>query len=394
MAQLQGVQDSRIELCVVLIGLFRPHEYPHGLAVRTRRPTAEVRQFMVDANIKTIREYIWAKYIDFSHHGDDIDEAKALRELEEYHRAHTVAVDGETYYLGIMYFELAFAQSEPDSLFIARAKRMLERYRDRSGERDWDSISDRIEESSDFLDDLDKATAAELLRKVDAELDNREVVAAETEEAVETEGPAVVDGMVFVASGTFLAGPNKQSKDVKSFWVDQFPVTNSEYLGFVEATGYRSPKFWTEGRLREPDAPVVGVSWYDAFKYAAFAGKSLPTKDQWEKSARGTKGDIYPWGDEITGEIANFGNEDGTDGVVTNGQFSENISEFGVREALGNVWEWTDSPDPNDSEQRVICGGSWCDPVDFVRADQHLAAYPKDKYDNIGFRCVRIAKES
>ena len=43
--------------------------------------------------------------------GDDIDEVAALASLEEYHHAHTVAVDGETYYLGIMYFELAFAQA-------------------------------------------------------------------------------------------------------------------------------------------------------------------------------------------------------------------------------------------------------------------------------------------
>ncbi len=349
---------------------------------------------MVDANIKDIREYIWAKYIDFSHHGDEIDEVKALNALETYHRAHTVGVDGETYYLGIMYFELAFAQPEPDKLFIARAKRILERYRDRSGEHDWDSLSDRIEEASDFLDDLDDAECAKLIERVDAELDAGAVIAAETEESAEPEGQEVVDGMVFVSAGAFLAGPNKQSKDVKSFWVDQFPVTNAEYRKFVEATGYRSPKFWTEGRLREDGAPVVGVSWYDAFKYAAFAGKSLPSKDQWEKSVRGTKGDIYPWGEELSDDMANFGREEGSDGVVDNGEFPANVSEFGVRDALGNVWEWTDSPDPNDSEQRVICGGSWCDPEDFVRADQHLAAYPKDKYDNIGFRCVRVAKES
>jgi len=349
---------------------------------------------MVDANIKDIREYIWAKYIDFSHHGDEIDEAKALDTLEAYHRAHTVGVDGETYYLGIMYFELAFAQPEPDKLFIARAKRILERYRDRSGEHDWDSLSDRIEEATEFVDDLDDAESKELIQKVDAELDSLQVIAAETEEAAEPASEPVVDGMVFVTSGTFLAGPAKQSKDVKSFWIDQFPVTNAEYRKFVEQTGYRSPKFWTEGRLREDDAPVVGISWYDAFKYAAFAGKSLPSKDQWEKSVRGTKGNPFPWGDELSEAFANFGCEEGTDGVVRNGEFPANVSEYGVREAVGNVWEWTDSPDPTDSEQRVICGGSWCDSEEFIRADQHLAAYPKDKYDNIGFRCVRIGKEA
>lgn len=346
---------------------------------------------MVDENIKAIREYVWAKYIDFSQH-EEIDDAEALATLEEYHRAHSVAVDGETYYLGILYFELAFAQSEPDLTHLARAKRILEHYQDRSGERDWDAIADRIEEAGDTLSEMPEDELLALIERVDAELEEMEGAGAAAVEP-EPSGPRVVDGMVFVPAGAFLSGPGNQSKDLKAFWIDRYPVTNAEYRQFVEATGYRSPKFWTEGRLRDPDAPVVGVSWYDAFKYAAFAGKSLPTKDQWEKAVRGTKGLVYPWGSEPTPEHANFGHEDDSDAVVPNGRYPLNVSEFGVCEALGNVWEWTDSPDPNDSEQRVICGGSWCDPADFVRADQHLAAYPKDKYDNIGFRCIRLAKE-
>ncbi len=347
---------------------------------------------MVDENIKQIREYLWAKYVDYAHHGDDIDEEAALKTLEEYHLAHSVAVDGETYYLGILYFEVAFLQPEPEMLYLARAKRILERYRNRSGESDWDAIEDRIEEATDALADLLPKKRDALIGVVDKELDEHEQVAADTVED-EDAGPKVEDGMVFVTSGTFLSGANKTSKDVKGFWIDQFPVTNAEYLAFVEATGYRSPKFWSEGRLREPEAPVVGVSWYDAFKFAAFAGKSLPSKDQWEKSVRGTQGQAYPWGDEITPELANYEQDDGSDAIEVNGTYPGNVSEFGVRDAIGNVWEWTDSPDPQDSEQRVVCGGSWCDPASFVRVDEHLAAYPKDKYDNIGFRCVRVAKD-
>ncbi len=345
----------------------------------------------VDENIKAIREFVWAKYIDYSDH-EHIDDAEALAALEEYHCAHTVAVDGETYYLGILYFELAFAKADVDKLYLARCKRIIERYQDRSGERDWDALDDRVEEAGDALSELPPAELTALLAQVDAELDEREQEAIATGEP-EPSGPSVVDGMVFVPSGSFLSGSANQAKDAKAFWIDQYPVTNAEYRKFVEATGYRSPKFWTEGRLRDPDAPVVGVSWYDAFKYAAFAGKSLPTKDQWEKAVRGTKGLVYPWGDELTPEMANYGHPDDTDGVRPNGAQPENVSEFGVCEAIGNVWEWTDSPDPSDSEQRVICGGSWCDPAEFVRADQHLAAYPKDKYDNIGFRCVRVASD-
>ncbi len=352
---------------------------------------AEVSGCMVDESIKAIREYVWAKYIDFSHHGDDMDERAALATLEEYHRSHPIAADGETYYLGILDFELAFSTPEPDLRLLARAKRVLERYQDRTGERDWEAVADRIEEADGALSDLPAAELEALLAEIDADLDEGAAAASAAEPP--SSAPGVVDGMVFVPGGTFVSGTAGQSKDVKSFWIDQYPVSNAEYRQFVEATGYRSPKFWSEGRLRDPDAPVVGVSWYDAFKYAAFVGKSLPSKDQWEKAVRGTKGGRFSWGDELDETRANYGKEEGSDAVAKNGEFPSNVSEFGVCEAIGNVWEWTDSPDPQDPEQRIICGGSWCDPEDFIRADQHLAAYPKDKYDNIGFRCVRVAKE-
>ena len=346
---------------------------------------------MADPEVKSIREYVWAKYIDYAHGGDDIDEARALAKLEKHHREHTIADDGETYYLGILYFEQAFAKSEADTLYLARAQRILEQYLGRSGESGWEAIDDRIEEARDALADIDDAVRTELIAKVDAELAEMGGDAAPAPATPAEPSVRVEDGMVFVPGGTFLAGDANTAREVKPFWIDEYPVTNAQYKQFVQATGYRSPKFWSEGRLNDPEQPVVGVSWYDAFKFAAFAGKSLPTKDQWEKAVRGAKGKPYPWGDELSEEHANFGQPDATDAVTSVDAHPTNVSEYGVRGAVGNVWEWTESPDPADGEQRVICGGSWCDPQEFVRCDTHLAAYPKDKYDNIGFRCVRTA---
>jgi formylglycine-generating enzyme required for sulfatase activity len=298
-------------------------------------------------------------------------------------------VDSETYYLAILYFEMAYAQPQDTMyLFLARSLAMLSRYVERTGESDWEPVTDRLDEARSSMNDLDDAARTALLARVHSELDAVDVEATAVEAA---QGPNVVDGMVFVPGGAFLSGTGNQSKELKAYWIDQYPVTNAQYLTFVEATGYRSPRFWPEGRLRDPDAPVVGISWYDAYKYAAFAGKSLPTKDQWEKAARGAGGNVYPWGNEMVAEAANFGGEDGTDGVAKVGLFPLNVSEFGASEMCGNVWEWTDSPDPTDSEQKVICGGSWVDDPSFLRCDEHLAGYPKDKYDNIGFRCVRLA---
>lgn len=346
---------------------------------------------MSDDKIKAIQEHIWNKYVEGAH--DEFDEEEALRELEDFHRKHSEKDAPDTYYLGILYFEMAFERHTEDerNLFLARAATILQRYVTRTGDT-IDDIVDRLDDARSQVAEFPEAVRKKLLDRVSRELDKQ---ADDQKKAEEKAQPVVqiVDGMVFIPGGSFLSGTGKTMKETKAFWIDLYPVTNADYLRFVESTGYRSPKFWTEGRLRDPAAPVVGISWYDAFKYAAFAGKSLATKDQWEKAARGRAGRIYPWGDEFVEQNAVHAREDGTDAVEHVGKRAGNVSEFGVRDMVGNVWQWTESPDPGDPEQRVICGGSWCDPPRFLRCDEHLSAYPKDKYDNIGFRCVRLAKE-
>jgi formylglycine-generating enzyme required for sulfatase activity len=344
-----------------------------------------------DENIKAIQEHIWNKYVEGTH--DEFDEAAALETLAEFHRTHSPAVAPDTYYLGILYFEMAYEQATEGerNLFLARASTILQEYVDRTKD-DIEDIVDRLEDAGSQVEGLPDAVRKPLLERVVKEL-SQEADDRKKAEAEAAPSYQVVDGMVLVPGGSFLSGPAKTAKDSKPFWIDVHPVTNAEYLRFVESTGYRSPKFWTEGRLREPNAPVVGISWYDAYKYAASVGKSLATKDQWEKAARGKGGRLYPWGDEFVADNACHAREDGSDAIEAVEGRPGNVSEYGVRDMVGNVWQWTESPDPGDPEQRVICGGSWCDPAAFLRCDTHLSAYPKDKYDNIGFRCVRLAKE-
>jgi formylglycine-generating enzyme required for sulfatase activity len=341
--------------------------------------------------MKAIQEHIWNKYVEGAH--DEFDEEQALDELTGFHRTHSVTVAPDTYYLGILLFEMAFERTtdEQRNLFLARAASVLQEYVDRTGD-DIDDIVDRLDDAKSQIAELPDAVRKRVLDRVAKE---RGDAADELKKSEEKAPPSfqVVDGMVHVPGGTFLSGPQKSVKETKPFWIDVLPVTNAEYRRFVDTTNYRQPKFWLEGRMREPQAPVVGISWFDAYKYAASVGKSLPTKDQWEKAARGKTGRIYPWGDEFVAENACHGKEDGSDGVEAAGTRPGNVSEYGVHDLVGNVWQWTESPDPADPEQRVICGGSWCDPPRFLRCDEHLSAYPKDKYDNIGFRCVRLAKE-
>jgi serine/threonine-protein kinase len=93
---------------------------------------------------------------------------------------------------------------------------------------------------------------------------------------------------------------------VTDYMIMRYPVTNSQYAKFVQATGHRSPLFWKDGSFpagRE-DHPVVGVSYYDAIAFCAWAAEQtglpvrLPTEPEWEKAARGPQARLYSWGQE------------------------------------------------------------------------------------------------
>jgi formylglycine-generating enzyme required for sulfatase activity len=195
---------------------------------------------------------------------------------------------------------------------------------------------------------------------------------------------------VQVPAGEFLMGDKGKKARVGGFRIDRYPVTNLQYKRFVEATGQDLPKHWEEGAFPVDIAihPVVYVSWHDAVAYAKWAGKRLPTEEEWEKAARGADGREYPWGDQLpTSELCNFdGNEGGTTPV---GKYSPQAdSLYGCVEMAGNVWEWTTSDYSRGSNVKVLRGGSWYDVGRDVRAASRPFLLSSSRLVGFGLRCV------
>ncbi|MGW2388200.1 ergothioneine biosynthesis protein EgtB [Streptomyces lydicamycinicus] len=164
---------------------------------------------------------------------------------------------------------------------------------------------------------------------------------------------------------------------VPAFLIDTTPVSNGAYQRFIEAGGYEEQRWWAEAgwamvqehKLRAPlfwkrdsgqwlrrrfgvtepvppDEPVLHVSWYEADAYARWAGRRLPTEAEWEKAARHDpatgRARRYPWGDEDpTPAHANLGQRHLRPAPV--GSYPDGQSPLGIRQLIGDVWEWTAS---------------------------------------------------
>jgi gamma-glutamyl hercynylcysteine S-oxide synthase len=226
---------------------------------------------------------------------------------------------------------------------------------------------------------------------------------------------------------------------VPAFSIDQYEVTNREYLDFMNAGGYENQALWreadwkwrTQHDVSHPvfwnrvngqwqyrtmfenvplplDCPVY-VSHAEATAYARWAGKSLPTEAQWHRAAYGaTEGAErpYPWGtEEPDRRFGNFDFESWDPTPV--GAFRQGDSAFGVGDLIGNGWEWTAtvfspfagfqpfefypgySANFFDGAHYVMKGGSARTAACMLRRSFRNWFQPHYQYVYAGFRCVR-----
>jgi len=128
------------------------------------------------------------------------------------------------------------------------------------------------------------------------------------------------------------------------YQIQKYPVTNAEYLRFVEETGYCPAE--AEGFLRHlrggltpenAELPVTWVSQADAEAYARYLGGRLPTQAQWQYAAEGPRRLVWPWGNAFCKANAN-----GDSPALTPvNRYPQGASPFGVMDLCGNAWEWT-----------------------------------------------------
>lgn len=203
---------------------------------------------------------------------------------------------------------------------------------------------------------------------------------------------------------------NGASHHVDAFYIDRYPVTNSEYKEFLDATGYEPAdttnfvRHWDGFTVPAglEDHPVANVSLEDAQAYARWAGKRLPTELEWQLAAQGTDGRIWPWGDSFDSTRVNV--EIGHTTPVD--AYPEGESPYGVRDLVGNVWQLTsDVYSEGDYRFVMIRGGSFYNPTSSwwymkngprpldTRQVLLLVAPGFDRSATVGFRCAADARE-
>lgn len=226
---------------------------------------------------------------------------------------------------------------------------------------------------------------------------------------------------------------------LNSYKISKFPVTNKEYMKFIEDGGYQNYKYWLDdgwksvqdnnwhapmywkkdtnsnswfkhdfigNRKINPNEPVSNISFYEADAYCKWIGKRLPTEAEWEKASCWDEDKhrkmIYPWGNQISTKFANI-LESCLWSCAEINTYPNGKSPYGCQQMIGDVWEWTSSEfvdypkfksefsEYNDkwfTNQKVLRGGSFATPKDSIRCSYRNFFRLNERWVFAGLRCA------
>ena len=190
----------------------------------------------------------------------------------------------------------------------------------------------------------------------------------------------------------------------------------ANWKGITEANRRKFGAECNWGKSDRDKHPINCVDWDQATAHCKWAGKRLPTEEEWEYAARGTEGRKYPWGStEPSAKLVNacglecvarakrvqsgpgkplYDEDDGWETTARVGSYSAGATPLGLLDMVGNVEEWTASgysenySKVRSTSQRVIRGDSFSS----AAGPSTISRFGRDTGDrvyNVGFRCVR-----
>jgi formylglycine-generating enzyme required for sulfatase activity len=201
-------------------------------------------------------------------------------------------------------------------------------------------------------------------------------------------GTLLLGEMKPLPGGGFLYGEKKESRSVGTFELDVTEVTVAAYQACVDAGICTVPKSGERcnwGRSGREEHPINCVDWEQANGFCSWAGKRLPTEEEWEYAARGNAGRTYPWGETAPSRTKLcLDRGDGTCSVCSRPSGS---TPSGLCDMAGNVWEWTSA---SEEQGRIMRGGSLFSYMAAeVRSASRKWGNPKGRVYFLGFRCAR-----